>query len=802
MTQQLGAALPRLRATPAFTTAALASLGVALGLNILIFCFTSPVLFRAMPYPEPDRLLDVSMAPPGKPESKGVMTPALYLLLRDRTDAAFSAVGAVDSGRSANLAGDTHGPAERLDGHRISATGLAALGASPLIGRLPTAADEQTGAAPTIVLSYPVWQRRFGGRPEVVGQAVQVDGQPTQIIGVMPAGFGLLDNSSDAWFPFSFDPPPGQEFQHNLRVIGRVKPGVSMTDAKAAATVALDAYVQQYPSRDKDWTVELTPWREARFGGMRRPLTMVQVGVGVILLLVCVSVSVLMRARTVVIRPSAAALESTSISPGRVLTQSLLLALGGGALGAALAAAVLPTLRDLTPTALPRVSEVRFDAAVVVFTALLIVAVTLAVGLLPARRASRPQTTTKGWAGAGALVILVAVQMALAFVLMAATGLTMRAIGDLRSRDVGINPAGLLSADVYLPRDPYVTRGISGSGAAEIAAFNPAGAAVYDRIRAALQTMPGVVQAAGVGTHPFAANPFVQLWTGDLEHTPDSQIAAQYLAVTENYFTTMGVRLVRGRDFSADDRADSPWVVLVNETLAKQQWPGGDPIGQKLTLTFSPNDEEPAREIIGMVADTIPFRGASEVPPLIYVLHRQQAAEQRASLEGRRTVMSFILRTSSGDPLALADAVRAQVGKVEPTTPVASIRTVASYLDAGQTVLFQYGETLLGIFALVALVAGAVSVYALTAYGAAHHQSIVAVGLFVVAAVVAGAAAGWTVWMRLASVIASFLTNLTVTPSDSKPLIVTGGVILLTALVVFLAGARRPPPAAPETRLV
>jgi hypothetical protein len=229
----------------------------------------------------------------------------------------------------------------------------------------------------------------------------------------------------------------------------------------------------------------------------------------------------------------------------------------------------------------------------------------------------------------------------------------------------------------------------------------------------------------------------------------------------------------------------------VNETLAKQQWPDGDPVGQKLTLTFSPNDEEPAREVVGLVADTIPFRGASEVPPLIYVLHRQQAAEQRASLEGRRTVMSFIVRTS-GDPLALGDAVRAQIGKVDATTPVASIRTVESYLNAGQTALLQYGESLLGIFALVALVGAAVGVYALTAYGIAHRQPAPAVGLFVVAAVAIGTALGWAGWMRLAGVIESFLTNLSVAPADRGPLVITGGIILATALVIFVIGVRRP----------
>ena len=563
-----------------------------------------------------------------------------------------------------------------------------------------------------------------------------------------------------------------------------------MAEAQAAVKVALDEYAQKFPNSDEGWTVELTSWREARFGGMRRPLTMAQLSVGVLLVLVCVSLAVLMRARTVLGERSAV-LASRQTRPGVVLAESLLLALGGGAIGAALTALVLPALRDITPAVLPRLNEVRLDAGVVTFTLVLIVCVTLVVGTLPALRASRTDTATRGWLGATALVALVAVQVALAFVLIAAAALAMRAVGDLRGRDVGINPAGLLSADVYLPRDPYVTRKVSGAGGPEIAEFNPAGAALYDRIRAALQTTPGVVQAAGVGSHPFASNPFVQFWIGDLEHTPDNQVAAQYLAVTENYFNTVGIRVIRGRDFSAADRPDSPWVVLVNETLAKQQWPGGDPIGQRLTLTFSPNDEEPAREVVGLVADTIPFRGASEVPPLIYVLHRQQATEQRASLEGRRTIMSFIVRTS-GDPLALSDAVRAQVGKVDATTPVASIRTVESYLNAGQTALLQYGEALLGIFALVALVAGAVAVYALTAYGVAHRQSVLALGLFVAAPVVIGTAAGWAGWMRLAGVIAPFLTNLRVAPADPTPLVVISGIILGVALVVFLLGARRP----------
>jgi len=792
MRQRIRLALRRLLATPGFAAIVKTSLALAIGLNILIFSFTSPVLFKALPYPEADRLVDVSMAPPGKPDAHGPLTAPLYFLLRDRTAAAFDAVGVFDAGRSANLAGDAGGPAERLDGHRITATGLAALGATPRLGRLPAASEEAAGATPSMVLSYDVWQRRFSGRADVVNQTVKVDGQPTQIIGVMPEGFGLLDNSSDAWFTYGFEPSPAQQFQHSLRAIGRLKRDVSISQAQTAVKAALDEYAQKFPTRDKGWTVELTPWREARFGGLRKPLTYVQLGVGGMLLLLCVNLAVLLRARTVSGGPSAVLAPGRS-RPGVVLTESLMLSIGGGVIGAVLTWFALPPLRDLAPTVLPRLSEVAFDVRVFGFTVGLCVVTGLLVGLVPAWRASRQATDAPGWGGrlgATLLVVLLAAQMALAFVLLAGAGLAIRAFGDLRGRNVGIDPSGLLSADVYLPRDPYVTLIPAEPGSVERAEFNPAGPALYDRIRTALQTMPGVVQAAGVGTHPFASNPFVQFFVGDAEHTPDNQVAAQYLAVTENYFNTMNVRIVRGRDFSATDRSDSAWVILVNETLARQQWPNGDPIGQRLTLTFSPNDDEPSREIVGVVADTLPFRGASEVPPLIYLLQRQQAAQQRASLEGRRTVMSFIVRTT-GDPLAIGDALRAQIGKVDATAPVTAIKTVESYLNAGQTALFQFAATLLGIFAVVALVTGTAGIYGLTSYGVTQGRTTLTLGLRAIAAVVIGAAVGLEAWRRLGSVIASFLTNLKVTPSDPMPLVVTAGVLLAATLVACLLPARR-----------
>ena len=222
-----------------------------------------------------------------------------------------------------------------------------------------------------MLLSYPVWQRRFGGRADVVNQTVQVDGQTTLILGVMPEGFGLLDNSSDAWFTFGFAPSsPAQETQHSLRAVGRLKPGVSIAQAQAAVKLALDEYAQTFPNRDKGWTVELTPWREARFGGLRQPLTMVQLAVGVMLLLLCVNLAVLLLARTAS-RERSAVLPPGQSRPGIVLAESLMLSLGGGVIGAVVTWLGLPALLALTPRVLPRLDEVTFDASVFAFAAIL-----------------------------------------------------------------------------------------------------------------------------------------------------------------------------------------------------------------------------------------------------------------------------------------------------------------------------------------------------------------------------------------------------------------------------------------------
>ena len=799
MRRHISLALASLRATPTFTAVAIASLAVAMGLNILIFCFTDPALLEPLPYADTETLLDVSMAPPGRPEARGPLPPPLFFRLRDRTDAVFASIGIFDATRWANLSGDAEGPAVRLDGHRITSGGLAAFGARPIVGALPAATDEPHDAHATMVLSYDLWTTRFGRRTEVVNQTVQLDGTPTRILGVMPQGFGLLDRSSDAWFTYGFEPlTPTEETQHALRAVARLKPGVSISQAQASVDAALGEYAQAFPNRDKGWTIELTPWRDARFGAVRRPLAIVQMAVGSLLLLLCVNLAILWVARSMRREPSLA-VSSERKPPSVVLTESLMLCLAGGAIGAAITWAGLPAFRAMAPTVLPRLDDIRFGARVVAFSLVLSVVTGVVLAVIPAWRLSRRTTarerareTRHVWrerVAATLLAILVSAQVAVAFLLLTGATFATRAFVGLRGRDVGIDPTHLLSADVHLPRTPYAIRGVDQIGSIEIAEYDPAGPALYDRIRGALQSMPGAIDVAGVSAPPFTAAPFVQLWTDDNEHTPDHQLAAQYLAVTENYFKTMEMRIVRGRDFSTDDRANSPWVVLVNETMARQQWPDADPIGHRVTLTFHPNDEERSREIVGLVADTLPFRGASEVPPLMYLLHRQQAQRQRASFDARRTSMSFIVRTA-GEPMALGEAVRAAVAKVDITTPVAEVRTVQSYANAGQVLLLQFVAVLLSLFALAALVIAAAGIAGLATYGVGPRRPLLTMGLRVVAALAIGGVAGRDVWLQVGDEIASFVENLTVAPPDPPSMLIAACMLSATAVVASVVSAR------------
>jgi putative ABC transport system permease protein len=728
LVRDLGLAWRRLIRTPGFTAIAITSLALGIGVNTLMFSFVNAGLLRPLPFPEPDRLVSISMAPPNNPGQSGVpLPPPLFFLLRDQSRL-FDAVGAYDPPRSVNLAGDASGfAAERLLGHRISAGALTALGLKPLLGRYHEAREDLSSAERTIVLSHALWQRRFGGRPDIVGQTALIDGRSTSIIGVTPAAFDLFDGSSDAWLAFGFEPAAAQGSAHWLRCVGRLKPGVSLDQAAAEVQGLRDEWERAFPDRGKGWTMVLQPMDEALFGNMRQPLTLMQTAVGLVLLISCANLAALILTRAVGRQRELAVRSALGQSRGSLVRQlmmeSVLLSLGAGIVGAFMTWMSLRPLVALTPEWFPRLGAVTLDVTVFAFCFAICLVASVLFGLIPAVQVSRTNSaqalqeggarTSGGRSRMLQLQGLVVVQVMLAFVLLIGAGLVIKTLIRLQNVGFGVDTSNLLSVQVQVARGQYMKENVAVAPGVTLVDYSPAAPLLFDRIHEALQTVPGVVRTAGSVIPPLTGSFGVQFRVeGAPPNTKPSFTPYQF--VTAGFFDTMKIRIVRGRDFGAGDQVGSPWVLVVNEAAAREYWPGDDPIGKRLTFVFYNNDGERPREVVGVVADTPQFRGESRVGPLVYALHRQQLVRQRASLELQRTTMSYVLRTS-GDPMALAATVRAAVARIDPAVPVVQMRTVDSYLSA-QLQDRRFIATLFGIFAAVALGIGVIGIYGVTSH--------------------------------------------------------------------------------------
>ena len=725
--RDIGLAVRRLVRTPGFTVIAVTSLALGVGVNTLMFSFMNAVLLQPLPYPNAERLVMIHFSPPNNPGMGGMLPPPMFFLLRDHSQS-FEFVGVYDGGRSVNLTDDTSGfAAERLAGHRISATALRALGVTPLLGRLHLPEEDLGGAERTILLSHALWQRRFAGRADIVGQSALIDGQSTTIIGVMPSSFELFDGSSDAWMPFGFAPSATQASQRWLRGVGRLKGGVSLKQASADMANVVRAYEATFPDRGKGWTLTLQPLDEAFFGGMRQPLILLQTAVGLVLLISCANLAALLLTRAVSrqreLAVRAALGESRASTVRQLMIESLLLSLTAGVVAAFVTWISLRPLVALTPAWFPRLDSVGIDARVFLFCLGACVIASLIFGLIPALQVSRPNLVRalheSGARATGSrsrllqLQGLVVVQVTLAFVLLIGAGLVITTLVRLQSVDLGVDTSGLLSLQVQLPRAQYMKENAGVAPGITLVDYSPSGPLLIDRIQEALQGVPGVVHAAGVTNPPLTGHGGVEFFLDGAPKTAQPSFAS-YEMVTPNYFETMGTRLVRGRDFNSGDQANSPWGVVVNEAFARQHWPGQEAIGKRLTFRFYNNDGERPREVVGIVADTQQYRGETKVEPLVYALYRQQLVRQRASLESQRMRMSYVLR-GVGDPMALAASVRAALARVDAGVPVTQVRTVDSYLSA-QLQGERFFATLFGIFAAVALGISVIGIYGVTAH--------------------------------------------------------------------------------------
>jgi putative ABC transport system permease protein len=569
-----------------------------------------------------------------------------------------------------------------------------------------------------------------------------------------------------------------------------------------------------FPDRGK-WTVGLQPLDEAFFGDMRQPLTLLQTAVGLVLLISCANLAALVLTRAVGRQRELAVRSALGQSRASIVRQlmieSLLLSLAAGIVASFATWAALQPLVALTPAWFPRLDAVSVDMTVFGFCLAVCVTASVVFGLIPALQVSRPnlaQTLNEsGTRTSGSrsrmlqLQGLVVIQVTLAFVLLVGAGLVIKTLVRLQGVDFGLDTSNLLTFQIQLARGQYMKENVGVAPGITLVDYSPAAPLLVDRIQEGLQGVPGVVQAAGVNTPPLMGSFGVEFkLEGAPAQTPLSYSSCQF--VTPNFFETMKMRLVRGRDFNAGDQAGSPWVILVNEAFARQFWPGQDPIGKRLAFTFYKNDGDPAREVIGVVADTRQYRGETKPEPLIYALNRQQTVRQRASLEVQRTQMAFVLRTA-GDPMALAASVRAAVARIDPSVPLIQLRTVESYLSAGLQGQ-RFIATLFGIFAAVALAIGVIGIYGVTSHGVSDRYrefgirralgagSGAVLGLVVRRAIIIlalGVALGVAVSLVLTRFLDRFLWG--VTRFDPATFVAIATILVVTGLIACLIPGSR-----------
>jgi putative ABC transport system permease protein len=737
-----------LRRAPGFTIVAGISLALGIGANTLVFSLVDAALLRPLALHEPEALVTIWNVPDAtRPDRLGTHSISRYVAFRD-LPTSFESVAA-HNGLACGIKslgfGEDGAPPERVLGQTVSPSMFRTLGVQPALGRTFTEAEDQVDqVAPVVVLSHKTWQRRFNGDTAIVGKTMVLDRLPTTIIGVMPERFDFFGDQVEFFLPLCLTRAQVEGRTGANTVVARLKAGVSIDQAQAELDALGTRLAASDPFHHKGFAarVESLQRSVARSrGNAGQPasdyasaLMMLQGAVAVVLLIACANVAGLLLARTATRRTEVALRQAIGASRWRILrqllTESLPLALMGAGIGTLLALGGLRLFVRLAPPDFPRLQEVSIDLRVLGFSALVALLTAVVFAVLPALQASRIQFTyelRQGSRGAtGGMLrqrmrhILVTGQIALALLLLVGAGLLLHSFARVIGNDLGADPADLLTFDFRLPtREGYKQIGLyRGSGLFEV---SPVPAETVERILDRLQTVPGVRSVAAVSTPPLGGSTFDIPFRIEGRPDPPTVMSAagtrvgptvEYIAVTRGFFDVMKIPLRAGRDFDARDTASSPFVVIINETMARQHFSGEDPIGQSVRFDFIP--DEPPRQVVGVVGDTLAGPFQARHAPAIYVPHLQQTSRAVGPNVFGRVGMYFVIR-SLGEPMALVPQISRAVAEIDRTTPIANAGTVEQTLDA-QVRGLRLNMLLLGLFGAVATVLAAVGIYGVVAH--------------------------------------------------------------------------------------
>jgi putative ABC transport system permease protein len=780
--QDLLYALRRLRQSPGFAFVAIVTLALGIGANSAIFSMVNAVLLRPLPFEEPDRLVKLSQTWEGR--TTGVYSPQNFL---DVASAAsdFESLAAIDGG-GVTLTGS--GAPARLEGAGVSAAFFDVLRVRPILGRGFAAGENEPGHTKVVVLGHRLWRERFGADPAAVGRTIQLNREPHLVVGVAPPGFTYPDGA-EVWTPIEYDAVFRTKSRGAwyLGVIGRLQPGVPVTHAREEVRTIAARLAREYPDADEGVGGTVTSLHEAMVGESRPALLVLLGAVGLVLLIACVNVANLLLARAAARESELAVRTALGAGRGRLLrqllTESVLLAVLGGAAGVLFAALSMDTLLGLQPAGVQRLGEVRVDRTVLAFAAGLSVLTAILFGSAPALQLMRRATAQSLREGGRGLLGgrghrlrggLVVGQMALAMVLLAGAGLLIRSFSQLRRVDPGFRAGSALTFRISLPESAYRDESRR--------------AAFFEELLTRLGALPGVRSAGAVLGLPMNGTRFSFSFEvkGRPPLPPAKQPSMEARVASPEYFRTMGIPVLRGRGLERGDTASSRQVVVLSEAAVRRFFPGEDPLGQWITIGWGRPEGRPKAggEVVGIVGDVKDLGLAVENPPEIYLPHAQLPIES----------MDVVLRTALS-PRSLAPAVEATVHDLDPELPIARTATLEEIV-ARSISEPRFYVVLLGAFAATALFLAALGIFGVMSYAVvqrsreigirvalgAHpaHLRRMVLGQALLLAV-AGVGLGLLGSLALSRAIAGLLFDL----SPTDPATLAGVALLLTAIALL-----------------
>jgi Acidobacterial duplicated orphan permease len=783
-----------MRKSPMVTLVAVISLALGISANTVIFSVVNAILLKSLPFHEADRIVLVWGNTPAEGKDRSQVSATDVDDWRQQ-NAVFEDV-ATYAGWSATLLGE--GEPERVYGIQVGDGFFSIMKATPMLGRTFLPEEQEDGKDFVIVLGYGLWQRHFGGDPNIIGQKISLSGKPYTVVGVLPADFqplptSLVDPRGEFYRPVAEPRDENERGSRHLRAIARLKPGVTLAQAQAEMNVITSRLEQEHSRYNTGYGVRLVSLPEDTVGGLRATLLMLFGAVAFVLLIACANVGNLLLVRSAARQKEIAirrALGAARIRLARqFLTESVLLALLGGGLGLLLALWGTSLVESIGSKVTPLLASIKIDSRVLGFTFVVAILTGLIFGLAPALHASNPdlnETLKEGGRNSGAGAsrnrlrsALVMGEVAMALVLLISAGLLIKSVMRLRDVRPGFNAENQLTMSVVLPGAKYPK-------AAQWVAF-------YNQLGERLKTLPGVESAGFTSVLPFSGNFDGRgLAVEDHPKPPGEEISVDLYIATPAYLQTMAIPLLKGRALAEQDTDTAPLVALINETMARELWPDQEPLGKRIKFPGSVKNPQPWRTIVGVVGDVKQYGLDRKDPMQIYLSEAQYPTQ----------FMTLVVHTSS-DPKSLIAAVRSEIHEMDKDQAVYNIVTMEQLL-ADSISLRRFSMLLLMIFAGVALMLAGVGIYGVISYSVTQRTHEIGVRMALGASrrdiirlvvrqgmtmTLAGVGIGLVATFALTRVMESLLFGVSAT--DPATFIIISVVLTCVALGACFVPARR-----------